>query len=326
MTLFFIRVLFLIISGSVGYYLGLIKNEPWLGAEIGCLGALILILIERLLKSVSVRGLSSMVFGLLLGLLMAKLISNILHLIPMSLYMQSVTEIILMVVFSYLGSVMALRGKDEFNLIIPYVRFRRQDVKDGVILLDSSAIIDGRIADIYKINFLLGRLVVPRFILKELQTLADSSDDLKREKGRRGLELLKMMQGDPKIDIHIHEPEAMNDGDDTDAKLVKLAKFMDAKICTTDYNLSQAAGLQGIAVLNVYELVNAVRSVVFTGEKLMVKLIKQGKEPHQAVAYLDDGTMVVVNHAGDAVGKKVDVVVSSVIQTSAGKIIFADRA
>jgi len=322
MTLVFIRYFFLAISTIVGYYVGSLIGAPLAGTFIGCAGALFLMLLERSMKGVSVRGLSSMVFGLLLGFFMAKLISDVLSLIPMDEFILSVTRVALTIAFSYLGTVMAFRGKDEFNVIIPYIKFRRQDVKDGVVLLDTSAIIDGRVGDIYKTNFLLGRLVVPRFVLLELQALSDSSDDLKRERGRRGLELLKIMQNDPKLDIHIHQDE-LTGQEAVDTKLIKLAKLMDARIATTDFNLSQTAALQGISASNINELSHAVKSVLFTGDTIDVKLIKEGKEPNQAIGYMDDGTMIVVNDARKFIGEQIKVDVASVIQTQAGKMIFA---
>ena len=322
MTLSFIRAFFLIISGVVGYYVGELLFQPLFGLQVGLLSGLLLIFVESRLRRVSVRGLSSVVFGLLLGVFMAKLLSDIISLLPLGEFILSVARVALTVIFSYLGAVMALRGKDEFNIIIPYVRFRRQDVKEGIILLDTSAIIDGRISDIYKLNFLIGRLVVPRFVLQELQKLADSSDDIKRQRGRRGLELLKLMQNDPKVDVHIHEDE-MTEVGEVDAKLVSLAKLMDARICTTDFNLAQTASLQTIEVLNVNELANSVKSVVFIGEELDVKLTKDGKEANQAVGYMDDGTMVVVSDAKRFVGQNVHAVVTSVLQTQSGKMIFA---
>jgi len=322
MTLSFIRAFFLILSGVLGYYVGFLKNQPVFGLQIGLLSGLFLIFVESRLRRVSVRGLSSMVFGLLLGVFMAKLLSDILTLVELDEFVLSVSRVVLTIMFSYLGAVMALRGKDEFNIIIPYVRFRRQDVKEGIILLDTSAIIDGRIADIYKLNFLIGRLVVPRFVLQEIQTLADSSDDIKRQRGRRGLELLRMMQNDPKVDVHIHEDEMREEGA-VDIKLVSLAKIMDARICTTDFNLGQTASLQNIDVLNVNELASSVKSVVFIGEEMKIKLIKEGKESNQAVGYLEDGTMVVVGDGRKQIGQTVTAVVTSVLQTQSGKMIFA---
>ena len=195
MTLMFIRIFFFILSGVVGFYVGSILESNLLGLELGLLSGLVLIFLERRLHKVSVRGLSSMVFGLLLGLVMAKLVSDILSLLPLGVFVQSTSRVVLTIIFSYLGAVIALRGKDEFNIIIPYVRFRRQDVREENVLVDTSAIIDGRIFEIYKTKFVPGRLVVPEFVLKELQKLADSKDELKRQKGRRGIELLNEMLG-----------------------------------------------------------------------------------------------------------------------------------
>jgi uncharacterized protein YacL len=322
MTLLFIRIFFLIISGVVGYQIGVINQNPTVGVAAGVLGAALLITMELTLRSVSVRGLSSMVFGLLLGIFMAQLVGDILSLLPLGDVVKPILRVVLTLVFSYLGAVMALRGKDEFNLIIPYVRFKRQDLKDGVVLLDTSAIIDGRIADIFKCGFLGGRLVVPRFVLHELQRLADSDDATKHQRGRRGLELLKNMQKDAAADVRIHEDDLLGN-EPVDLKLVKLAKLMDARICTTDFNLSRMASIQGIEMLNINDLVNAVRPMVFAGEELEVRLLKEGKDPNQAVGYMEDGTMVVVSDGKRAIGQSVKVHVTSALQTAAGRMIFA---
>ncbi len=322
MTLLFIRTFFLIISGIVGYQIGAMYQQPIWGVGIGVLCAFFLIGIEASLRRVSVRGLSSMVFGLLLGVFMAKLVSDILALLPLGEFLQSVLRVVFTLIFSYLGAVMALRGKDEFNIIIPYVRFKRQDLRDGVILLDTSAIIDGRIADIYKTNFLTGRLVVPRFVLNELQRISDSDDAIKRQRGRRGMEILRSLQKDPAMDIRIQEEDMAGD-QDVDIKLVRLAKIMEARICTVDFNLNRIASIQGVEILNINELVNAVKAVVFPGEVMEVRLLKEGKEAEQAVAFLDDGTMIVVSDARKLIGQKVKVSVSSVLQTQAGRMIFA---
>ena len=322
MTLLFVRMFFLLISGIVGYQVGIINHTPEISTFVAVLGATVMILMESTMRQVSVRGLSSMVFGLLLGIFMAKLVSDILSLLPLGEVVQSVLRVVLTLIFSYLGAVMALRGKDEFNLIIPYVRFKRQDLKEGVILLDTSAIIDGRIPDIFKTGFLDGRLVAPRFVLHELQRLADSDDDTKRGRGRRGLELLKNMQKDTAADVRIHEDDLVGN-DPVDLKLVKLAKIMEARICTTDFNLSRMASLQGIEMLNINDLVNAVKPMVFTGEEVEIRLIKEGKESNQAVGYLEDGTMVVVADGKRALGQSVKVSISSALQTQAGRMIFA---
>ncbi len=320
-TLLFVRIFFLILNCIVGYYIGTLVDHPLMGVQFGCLSALILIFIEKRLHRVSLRGLSSTVFGLFLGVFMAKLISDILSLLPLGTLIQSGARVILTLIFSYLGAVMAMRGKDEFNIIIPYVRFKRQDVRAAVVLLDTSAIIDGRVSDIYKTNFLSGRLVVPRFVLNELQKISDSADDIKRQRGRRGMDILHQMQQDPKIDLHVHEDEL--EETDVDTRLVKLAKLMDARVCTTDFNLSRIASLQGVEMLNISELVHSVRPLIRSGEELTIELIKKGKELQQSVGYLEDGTMVVVSESQKLIGQKVPVVVTSVLQTQAGKMIFA---
>ncbi|OGX27250.1 MAG: hypothetical protein A2787_08690 [Omnitrophica WOR_2 bacterium RIFCSPHIGHO2_01_FULL_48_9] len=322
MTLLFIRGFFFIITLVVGAYIGSINHQTVLGASVGGLCGIALIFVESSLRHVSVRGLSSMVFGLLLGLVMAHLISNILSILPLGEYVQSLTRVILTLTFSYMGAMMAMRGKDEFNLIIPYVRFKRQDVKEDLLLLDTSVIIDGRVMDIYKTNFLDGRLVVPRFVLQELQKISDSADSVKREKGRRGMEILRLMQKDEAIDIRIHDDD-MPAELPVDTKLVRLARILEAKICTMDYNLNRIASIESIGVLNINDLVNSVKSVVFQGEELDIRLTKEGKESHQAVGYLDDGTMVVVSDARKWIGQKVKVIVTSVLQTQAGRMIFA---
>ncbi len=321
-TLVFIRVFFLIISCVVGYQVGSINNQVILGLILGLASGLFLVLAESKSQQVSVRGLSSMVFGLLLGIFMAKLVSDILMLLPLGVTLQSILKVILTILFSYFGAVMALRGKDEFNLIIPYVRFKRQDLKDGVVLLDSSAIIDGRIADIFKTGFVGGRLVAPRFVLQELQRLSDSEDDNKRQKGRRGLDILRTWQKDMVADVKIHEDD-FTGSEPVDLKLVKLAKIMDARICTTDFNLSRMASLQNVEMLNINDLVNSVKPMIFNGEELEIRLLKEGKDQNQAVGYLEDGTMVVVIDGKKLIGQQVKVVVTSALQTQAGRMVFA---
>ena len=322
MTLLFIRVFFLILSAVVGFLVGNVYDREVVGTLIGIAGGAVLILLESTTRRVSVRGLSSVVFGLLFGIIMAKLISDILSLLPFGEAFHASIRVVLTLIFSYLGAVIALRGKDEFNLIIPYVRFRRTDMKEGVILLDTSAIIDGRVADIYRSHFLAGRMVVPRFVLHELQRLADSDDDLKRQRGRRGLEILRTMQKDPAIDVRIHEDDLPGEHE-VDLKLVKLAKMLEGRLCTTDFNLSRMAAIQGTEILNINDLVNSVKPVIFAGEEMHIQIIKEGKEENQGVGYLEDGTMVVVTDGRRFVGQKIKAVVTSVLQTQAGRMIFA---
>jgi uncharacterized protein YacL len=302
--------------------MGDFTGHGFIGAGVGLFASWLIIFLERGMRRVSARGLSSAVFGLVLGLLMAKLITDAISLVPIDRGLVSSIRVVMTLVFCYLGMIMAMRGKDEFNIVIPYVRFSRQKQIEDVILLDSSAIIDGRIVDVCKTPFLSARLLVPRFVLRELQQIADSADPIKRQRGRRGLEILHNIQKDNTVDITIHE-EDFPDTPDVDAKLVKLGRLLEAKIFTLDFNLNRVAELQGVRVLNLNELANALRPVVFPGEALEVKLIKEGKEYNQAIAYLDDGTMVVVEDSRSLLNTTVKIVVTSVLQTQAGRMVFA---
>ena len=321
MNLLLLRILFFLSSMIIGYQTPPLGISGAVGIAVGGLAALIIIFLEIGLRKVSTSGLSSSVFGLILGLIMAKLVGDAFSLAPISDGTLSTIRVTLTLIFCYLGMVIALRGKDEFNIIIPYVRLRRQDQAEDVTLLDTSVIIDGRIADIFKTKFLEGRIIIPKFVLRELQQIADSTDPIKRQRGRRGLEMLHTIQKESGLDIALHE-EDFPEINEVDAKLVKLAKLLEAKILTVDFNLNRVATIQGIKVLNINELINALKPVVFPGEGMQVKLIKEGKEHSQAVGYLDDGTMVVVEEARKFIGQEVKVVVTSVLQTQAGKMIF----
>ena len=326
MTLIFIRIFFVILSVIIGFQIGSFVQAGGtdfsvLGALIGFLIAILIIILEFTMRKVSVRGLSSAVFGLLFGLIMAKLVYDTMTLISLDKNLVYSLRVVLTLVFCCLGMIMAMRGRDEFNIIVPYVKFSRQDQKDEMILLDTSVIIDGRIADICKTGFLDGKFIVPRFVLKELQQIADSADSLKRERGRRGLDILGKLQKNPNIDVKIHNDD-FPDIKEVDLKLVKLAKVLSAKIFTNDYNLNKVSEIQGIRVLNVNELANALRPVVLPGEMIETRLIKEGKEYNQGVGYLEDGTMIVVDNGRRLIGQNVSVVVGSVLQTTAGRMIF----
>ncbi len=321
MNLLSVRILFVVGSMMVGYQTLGLKGLELVGVVIGGLIAIIIIILEAGLRKVSVSGLSSAVFGLILGLIMAKLVSDAFSLAPLPAQTLSGIRVTLTLVFCYLGMVMAMRGKDEFNIIIPYVRLRRQDQSADIVLVDTSVIIDGRIVDIFKTKFLSGKIIIPRFVLKELQQIADSTDPIKRQRGRRGLEMLHTIQKESGLDIALNE-EDFPETPEVDAKLVKLAKLLEAKILTVDFNLNRVASIQGIKVLNINELANALKPVVFPGEHMQIKLIREGKEHNQAVGYLDDGTMVVVEDARRLIGQEVKVAVTSVLQTQAGRMIF----
>ena len=321
MNLLLLRFLFVICSMVIGFQTMAPKNMGLAGILIGGIAALILILLEGGMRKVSVTGLSSAVFGLILGLIMSKLVGDAFTLAAIEPETLITIKITLTLIFCYLGMVLALRGKDEFNIIIPYVRLRRQDQIEEIVLLDTSVIIDGRIVDICKSRFLGGKIIIPKFVLRELQQIADSTDPIKRQRGRRGLEMLHTIQKEAGLDISIHEGD-FPETKEVDAKLVKLAKLLEAKILTVDFNLNPVASIQGIRVLNINELANALKPVVFPGEEMLIKLIKEGKEHNQAVGYLDDGTMIVVEDARRLIGQDVKVVVTSVLQTQAGRMIF----
>jgi uncharacterized protein YacL len=321
MNLLLLRILFFISSMIIGYNIFNVNGSGIMGMALSGVAALIFIILEVGLRKVSVSGLSSAVFGLALGLIIAKLVGDAFSLALLAPDTLAIIRVILNLVFCYLGMVMALRGKDEFNVIIPYVRLRRQNQAEEVTLLDTSVIIDGRIVDIFKTKFLTGKIIITKFVLRELQQIADSTDPIKRQRGRRGLEMLHTIQKESGIDITIHE-EDFPEIPEVDAKLVKLAKLLEAKILTVDYNLNRVASIQGIKVLNINEVANALKPVVFPGEQMQIKLIKEGKEHNQAIGYLDDGTMVVVEEARRFIGQEVKVAVSSVLQTHAGRMIF----
>lgn len=326
MTLVFLRIFFTLLCALMGFQLGDFlkfgKFAPYAGICLGILTALFIIMLELSTKKISLKGLSSAVFGIVFGILFAWLIIGALRLVPMSDELRSILHGMLMIVFSYLGMILAMRGKDEFNIIIPYVKLKREDQKEEIIILDTSVIIDGRIADICHTKFIEGKLVIPRFILKELQQIADSADPIKRNRGRRGLDMLNKIRKLGHMEVRIHE-EDFPEIQDVDAKLIKLGKLINAKVFTNDYNLNKIAELQGVTVLNINELANALKPVVLPGEPMEVKIIKEGKEYNQAVAYLDDGTMVVVDGARHLIGQSVKVMVTSVLQTAAGRMVFA---
>ena len=321
MNLLLVRILFIVASVLVGYQTGEALGNSFLGMSIGFFTCIFIIFLELGMRRVSSKGLSSAVFGLILGLIMAKLVGDAFTISKLPPDTLALIRVILTLIFCYLGMVIGLRGKDEFNIIIPYVRLRRQDQREEATILDTSAIIDGRIADICKTGFLDSRLILPRFVLKELQNIADSTDPIRRQRGRRGLEILNNLQKDTGINAIIND-EDFPDVKEVDAKLIRLAKLLEAKILTVDFNLNRVANIQGLRVLNINELSNALKPVVLPGETFKIRLIREGKEHDQAVGYLDDGTMVVVEDARRMIGHEVKVKVSSVLQTQAGRMIF----
>jgi uncharacterized protein YacL len=288
---------------------------------------LVVVLTDIFVRNKQITTISAVYFGLLLGLLLGPLFSVALEpFVKEGLgdYLFQGLRLLITVLCCYVSVSLLLQTKDEFRFIIPYVEFSKQ-VKGGrPLVLDTSVIIDGRIADICDTRFVDTKLIVPRFVLQELQSIADSSDKLKRNRGRRGLDMLKRMQNNPKVDLQMHEGNLaeLREVHKVDERLVVLAKVLGARVVTNDYNLNQIAQLQGVDVINLNELANALKSVALPGETLVLRLVKQGDQLGQGVGYLDDGTMVVVEQGRSYIGQEVAITVTSVLQTPAGRMIF----
>jgi len=314
----------------------------WFGAAVG--GALFLVAtvslagyvsallrwLEERLKSAPLADILGGTVGMVIGLVVAYLFSPEIRAIPL---VGVAVEFFVALFFAYLGLRIGFTKREElWNLFAGRLSRERErsdgkDKKSGLRpgdakLLDTSVIIDGRIADLVETGFLDGTLVIPSFVLAELQHIADSSDALKRNRGRRGLDILNRIQKESKVQVQIVETD-FDDIQEVDAKLVRLAKQMRGKVVTNDFNLNKICELQGVQVLNINDLANALKPVVLPGEELQVHVIKDGKEHNQGVAYLDDGTMIVIEGGREYIGGKITVLVTSVLQTSAGRMIFA---
>lgn len=325
LTVNLLRVLFVTFCAAVGSSVTAeATNNPLRGLLIGLVFGLTLVLVDRLLKGFSLRAFSSATLGLLLGLFFADLLISSQILRYQSEFTQWAARLIVYCAFGYLGTMLAMRSnRDEFSLIIPYVRFARETTQHEPLVIDTNVIIDGRIADLCATGFLSRSLIVPRFVLEELHLLADSRDNIKRERGRRGLEILNQLQRVREIDLTIHD--SAEDGDlAVDARLVRVAKVLQARLLTNDQPLCQVARLQQVPVLNLADLARALRPVVVAGNELDLNLVKEGRDSHQAVGYLPDGTMIVVNQGRPHIGRVATVVVSSALQTGGGRLIFAE--
>lgn len=326
------RALFALLGCVLGIAIAVgLKSEGWIGALLGTGFSIFVIVIEALLKGLTIRGFSSGTFGMMVGLFSAWLVTRV-DIVGNALpagadheeELRNIFHLCLFGSLGFLGSVLALRSNtEEFSFIIPYVRFRRESIEEQPLLVDTNIIIDGRVPKICETGFLGGSLIIPRFVIDEMHLLADSPDAIKRERGKRGLDCLNELQESDHLHVRIHEDFVPGEKL-VDSKLVQLAKQLDARVLTNDANLGKVARLRGVPVLNLNELARAMRPVVIPGDKLELSLIKEGKEPHQAVGYLSDGTMIVVNRAIEELGTTVDVVVSSALQTSAGRLIFAE--
>lgn len=314
-----LRGLALVLGPLVGYIIGRSNEAAFVGLGIAAVVIAVELVIERIPLDTLVFG----AIGAFGGVIVARSLDWLIYKMDSAPLYRFVSEnsLIIHLFLAYLGCMIAVRKKGELDLLDKNLVVKSPKSKD-VKILDTSALIDGRIADVVETGFLSGKLVVPRFVLQELQTVADSSDATKRQRGRRGLDILKRLQDGKEVVVKIYDKDFPN-SKDVDSKLLDLAKELDAKLATTDFNLSKVAALQGVSVLNVNDLAGALKSVVLPGDGLTVFMAKDGKEKNQGVGYLDDGTMIVVDDGRRFIGKRIPVHVNSILQTPAGRMIFA---
>ena len=324
------KIIFIGILGLTGYTIGSWGSHSLssgiLGAMWGIIVAVLVLFLEIAIRRISSRTMLGGIIGGIIGLALANLLIRSLpvHIVqnyPVALYLQSSMT----AAFFLVGIMVGVRRIQHLEIKSFRYLFSEQSPVKNYKILDTSVIIDGRIADISETGFLEGILIIPQFILQELQHIADSPDSIKRNRGRRGLEILHKIQKRVDIQVEIHEKDFPKI-QEIDAKLVELAKLLQAKLITNDFNLNKVAELQGVSVLNVNELANALKPVVLPGEEIEVVVLKEGKEYGQGIAYLDDGTMIVIDHAKKLIGKTVGVSVTSVLQTTAGRMIFGQLA
>jgi len=319
MWLVLVRVLVLVLLAHSGYVYAPFPNQRWLGLVLGVAAALGLMGLEQRLRAVPGHHMVGALIGGVVGLFGARLVWGALD--GLDIIGEHFVHALVVVFLGYMGVVLGGQKAEWFEPARIIAAFRDSSRLHQYKVLDTSVIIDGRIADICETGFLEGTLVAPQFVLRELQQVADSSDSLKRNRGRRGLDILQKMQKMAGVTVQIVEtdfPEIR----EVDLKLIELARKLGGKIVTNDFNLNKVAQLRGVPVLNINELANSLKPVVLPGELMKVFIIKEGKEQGQGVGYLDDGTMVVVDQAKKALGRTIEVSVTSVLQTTAGKMIF----
>jgi uncharacterized protein YacL len=347
-----IQICFLIIGGTLGIFLipdllELINmnsipliNNPYVSAIFGALIFYFITFwavdyftnfmkwVEESLVKAPITDIIFGSVGLVFGLVIAFLVGFAINSIQVPI-INTIAPILLTLLFGYLGFQVGFKKRDELSHLFSKGKKKggeedpdKKGLRKTLKILDTSVIIDGRIADICQTGFLEGTIVIPQFVLEELQHIADSSDVLKRNRGRRGLDILNRIQKELAIKVEIYEGD-FEEIQEVDSKLVKLAKITSGIVVTNDFNLNKVCELQNVGVLNINDLANAVKPVVLPGEEMNVQVIKDGKEHNQGVAYLDDGTMIVVEDGRDYIGKRIDVLVTSVLQTSAGRMIFA---
>jgi uncharacterized protein YacL len=327
MSLWVIRIFFLLLCTLAGFAVSEVRPDviphpfgPVAGFGLGGL----LIALDEMLKGFSLRAFSAATFGLLLGSIIAWLLDQSQLFRAAGEDTRWLIRLGTFLGFGYIGMVLAMRSnKEDFSLLIPYVRFKSQSKPENLLVLDTSVIIDGRIAELLESRFVEGIVVVPRFVLKELQFIADSSDSVRRARGRRGLEMLNRIQRHPGNEVKVHESDFPEEKE-TDAKLLRLTRTLGAKLYTNDYNLGELAELQSVPHVNLHKLALALKPALLPGEVLSLQIKREGKEKGQGIGYLNDGTMVVVNQAQHLIGQQVQAEVQSLLQTGMGVIIFAE--
>ncbi len=290
-----------------------------LGAAIG------IVILDIVFQKKSVAVVVAICLGLIVGTLLELLVRNVVKLAGFKDLVVPSVELAILLFLCYIATTIILQTREDFRFVIPYVKFSPEGAEPPPFVLDTSVIIDGRIADIADTGIVDNPLVVPRFVLNELQSIADSADRLKRTRGRRGLDVLNRLQKCPRVTVQIRDmlTEA---SESVDTKLIRLTKTLNARVVTNDFNLNKIAQLQGVGVVNINDLAQALRPVVLPGEEMEVKIIRPGEEVGQGVGYLEDGTMVVVEQGRDLIGQKIAVMVNNVYQTSAGRMIFGRPA
>ena len=322
MDLVLIRLIFIVFVATTCYLIRPFGSNQRLDGLIGALLGLAIVVFEWRLRLMSLKRLIGAVIGSILGIFGAYLFALVIRNSLADSPLRSFLQIMVMLLMAYVGLIVGANKGDLLNLAaLGGVFGGEKQLKKSYKILDTSVIIDGRIADIAETGFLDGIVVTPQFVLRELQLVADSGDSLKRNRGRRGLDVLQRLQKVASLQIQIVEDDFPGVRE-VDLKLIELAKLYEGKIITNDFNLNKVAQLQGVEVLNINELANALKPIVLPGETMRVFILKEGKEYNQGVAYLDDGTMVVVDNARKMIGKTIDVSVTSVLQTTAGKMIF----
>jgi uncharacterized protein YacL len=332
MLLVMIRAVFVLVVAGLGVRLARIVSDinpriGWLAFIAVLMLAIAIVVADYLTPRKRIQTISAIYFGLIVGVILSDLIRNALE-PTLTLYLDEKIRLgvsgMIMIFICYICMSTLLQTKDDFRFIIPYMEFSKEIKGARPLVLDTSVVIDGRIADVAETRVIDQPLVVPRFVLQELQGIADSSDKLRRNRGRRGLDILNRLQKSPGVEVKIHDAEIPELAGirEVDQRLVVLAKHLGGKVVTNDYNLNKIARLQGVDVINLNDLANALKPIVLPGEGLTVKLIKRGEEQGQGVGYLDDGTMVVTEQGAYHLGETVRLTVTSVLQTSAGRMIF----